>query len=290
MFELFRAEWRKIMGNRLATALLMLIFPVGAAAVLVLTILLALLSSDFRTAVADSPPLWTDEFMFAWQVVNSEIGRLVVLVFAAVVFAGEYHWGTWKNIIPRRARVSLILVKFLAVAVFVLVSFTAMSVITGIGSGIVVAISGGHYGPALSGDVLTAFADSYLLQAATAFTSALIACGYTALAAILTRSITGSAVVGIVITFAELVILLGLGLASVLLKAPWLPNGYLLTPGYNLSNISQWASEGVGYSVGIGTGPIGPLSLTASLVLIAVWVVGLIATTTLIFRRQDIIS
>src|SRR5579859_1167265 len=168
MLELFRAEWRKITGNRLATGLLILVFPVGAAAVLTFTIVLALLSSDFRASVAANPPAWTDQFMFALNVVNSEIGRLLVLAFAAVLFAGEYQWGTWKNIVPRRSRVSLILVKFLAVAVFVLVSFTAMSVITGLGAGIVVAISGGQYGPPISGDVLGAFAHMYLLQVAVA--------------------------------------------------------------------------------------------------------------------------
>ena len=288
MLELFRAEWRKITGNRLATGLFIVIFPVGAVAVLIFTIVLALLSANFRTAVAAAPPAWTDEFMFAWSVVNSEIGRLLVLAFAAVLFAGEYQWGTWKNIIPRRGRVPLILVKFAAVAVFVLVSFTAMSIITGIGAGIVVAISGGQYGPPLTGDLLASFARSYLLQAATAFTSALIASGYTALAAILTRSIIGSAVVGLVITFAELIILAGLGLLSVLLNLPWLTNGYLLTPGYNLSNISQWGSEGVGYSIGMLAGPIGPLSVAASLGIIAVWVVGLMGLTVLFFRRQDI--
>jgi hypothetical protein len=288
VFDLFRAEWRKITGNRLATVFLMLVFPVGAAAVLTLTLVLTLLSAHVRESVAASPPAWTDEFMFAWQIVNSGIGRLLVLAFAAIVFAGEYQWATWKNIIPRRGRTSLILVKFVAVAVFVVVSFTAMSLITGIGTGIVVAVSGGQYGPPLTGDVFRTFAQSYLLQAATAFTSALIASGYTALAAILTRSIIGSTVVGLVITFAELVILAALALLSVLLDIPSLTNGYLLTPGYNLSNISQWGSEGVGYSLQMLAGPIGPLSVTASFAIIAAWVVGLIALTALAFRRQDI--
>lgn len=288
MLELFRAEWRKITGNRLATGLLILVFPVGAAAVLTFTIVLALLSSDFRASVAANPPAWTDQFMFAWNVVNSEIGRLLVLAFAAVLFAGEYQWGTWKNIVPRRSRVSLILVKFLAVSVFVLLSFTAMSLVTGIGAGIVVVIAGGQYGPPLTSDAVSSFVHSYLLQAATAFTSALIASGYTALAAILTRSIIASAIVGLVITFGELVILAALGLLSILLNIPSLTNGYLLTPGYNLSNISQWGSEGIGYSIRMLAGPIGPLSVAASLVVIAAWVVGLVALTSLAFRRQDI--
>lgn len=288
MIDLFRAEWRKIIGNRMSTGVLILVFPVGAAAILMLSIVLALLSSEFRASVAAHPPTWMDEFLFSWNVVNSEIGRLLVLAFAAIVFAGEYQWGTWKNVVPRRERVSLILIKFVAVSVFVLASFTAMSIIIGIGAGVVVAIAGGQYGPPLTGDVLGAFAHTYLLQASVAFTSALIASGYTALAAILTRSIIGSTVIGLVITFGELVILAALALLSFLLHVPSLTNGYLLTPGYNLSNISQWSSESTGYSVGVGDGTLGPLSLGVSLVIVAVWAIGLILLTTLAFRRQDL--
>ena len=46
MLNLFRAEWTKIMGNRWVTAFLILIFPVGMFAfVVVMSVLIAVLPS-----------------------------------------------------------------------------------------------------------------------------------------------------------------------------------------------------------------------------------------------------
>ena len=34
--------------------------------------------------------------------------RVLPIVFCAGVFAGEFSWGTWKNIVPRSRRSGLI--------------------------------------------------------------------------------------------------------------------------------------------------------------------------------------
>ena len=57
--------------------------------------------------------MWTDTFMASWGFANNLFGRMFLLGFTAVTFAGEYQWGTWKNIIPRQRRSLLIMAKFI---------------------------------------------------------------------------------------------------------------------------------------------------------------------------------
>jgi hypothetical protein len=125
---------------------------------------------------------------------------MILLGFAAVVFAGEYQWGTWKNIVPRNRRVMLLLMKFMALGVFVVLAFVLMSIIWVIGLGVLAQIAGAEYGPAVTLHVLSDFAEDYAIQAALTFTSMMIAAGYAALAGMLTRSILGGVLVSFGIT------------------------------------------------------------------------------------------
>lgn len=119
MTTLFRAEWQKITGYRIVATLLVWIYPAGAALMMVLALIGVLLSESLRAGVQQSPPVWTQQSMVIWELVNSEIGRFLLVTFAAFVFAGEYQWGTWKNLVPRTARVPLILTKYAAFAVLI---------------------------------------------------------------------------------------------------------------------------------------------------------------------------
>ena len=75
------------------------------------------------------------------------------------------------------------------------------------------------------------------------------------------------------------------------LNAPGIVKLYQYTPGYNLSNISSWATSGTAFKL---SGPlsqyIDTMSASTSFLILVAWVVGLIGLTVWLFRRQDIVS
>jgi ABC-2 type transport system permease protein len=295
MRDLFRAEWLKIAGNRWVAGCLVWIFPLAAVAFLIVATLVLSLSSGARAGFRqDTSPLWTDNAVGIWNVPNNPIGRLILLGFTAVVFAGEYQWQTWKNVVPRNRRVALILVKFLALGVFVVMAFLLMSIIWTLGWAVLCQIAGVPYGPKITGDVLSDFAGDYALAAALAFTSTIIAAGYAALAAMFTRSILGGVLVGFALTFVENLSILGLVIIGYFLNIPRIVHLYQFTPGYNLLNVTSWINDKVALKMNVNVESRATYvfsdSLTFSVVVLAAWVFGLIALTAYLFRRQDITS
>jgi ABC-2 type transport system permease protein len=295
MRDLFRAEWLKIAGNRWVSGCLIWIFPIVAfGAVVVLALILSLSSGARDGFRSDNNPLWTESAMAVWNVPNNPVGRLILLGFTAVVFAGEYQWQTWKNIVPRNRRVPLILVKFLALGVFVVVAFLLMSLIWTLGVGLLAQIVGVPYGPKITSDVVSDFAGDYALTVGLTFTSTLIAAGYAALAAMLTRSILGGVLVGFALTFAESLSIIGLLFVGYFLDIPRIVHLYRLTPGYNLLNVASWINDKVALNMDVNVESRATYvfsdSLTFSVMVLAVWVCGLIALTAYLFRRQDITS
>lgn len=291
MLNLFRAEWQKIAGNRAVSLSLIWIFPAGAVAYTVIMAVVVLASPTARALFASGAREWTSLgvalMVDVWNLPNNPLGRVLLLGFAAVVFGGEYQWRTWKNIVPRNRRVALILSKFVAVGVFVVLAFVSMSVIMGVGTGIAVKLAGGEYGPKLTGDVLASFAGDYALQATLTFISTIITAGYAALAGMITRSILGGALVGLIATIGEGLSLAGLGLIGYFLNIRRIVNLYRLTPTYNLANVSSWINNG---SPNMMLSEYAIDSLTFSLVVLTAWVLGLMALTALLFQRQDITS
>jgi ABC-2 type transport system permease protein len=145
-FRLFRAEWLKIIGHRWVTGCMIWVWPALAVLGTAFGLLAAVLSSDFQTSLNDGPATWTEIAVIAWLIPINPLGRLLLIGFTAVLFAGEYQWNTWKVIVPRSQRVPLILVKFFAVALFVVLAFTLMSIVLTIGMGLVSLVAGASYG------------------------------------------------------------------------------------------------------------------------------------------------
>ncbi len=296
MRDLFRAEWLKIAGNRWVAGCMVWIFPLGALAFILIAGVILLLSSSARQGFRqDEAALWTEQAIGVWSFPNNPLGRLILLGFTAVVFAGEYQWGTWKNIVPRNRRFSLVLVKFVALGVFVVLAFALMSVLWAAGWGVLTRIAGDSYGPRITADVVRDFAGDYALAASLAFTSTIIAAGYAALAGMLTRSILGGVIVGFAVTFAENLSIVVLLLIGWLLDIPKAVLAYRFTPGYNLLNVASWISDKAPSMVRpYENGPHAEIvlsdSLEFSVLVLAAWVVGLILLTGLLFRRQDITS
>jgi hypothetical protein len=294
MISLFRAEWLKISGNRIPTAAFVWIFPMGALMLLVFAAIAVLASENFRNNVIAQPPDWTQQLMFPWIIINTEIGRLILVCFAGEAFGGEYQRMMWKNLLPRRQRIALILNKFFTIAVFVLTAFLLMCVIVLVGVGVVAAMAGATYPPSLSelgSDGLADFVRRFSIQAAVAFTAALIAAAYAALGGIFTRSILGAIVLGGLFTFAEQGILLVLFLISSLTNNPDLLQVYTLTPGYNLANISTWSQYGSGFvPPAMQRLNFVPFSIELSTVIVLAWLFGLIGLTVWLFQRQDVMN
>ncbi|MBE0689540.1 MAG: ABC transporter permease subunit [Anaerolineae bacterium] len=293
MVSLFRAEWSKIAGNRIVLGVFIWIFPVTALVLLIFAAISAAASEEFRLAITAAPPTWTGQAFSAWGFINTEIGRFMLVGFAADVFGGECQRQMWKNLLPRRRRLPLILNKFLAIAVYALTAFIAMVIIVTVMSGVVAAAAGAPYGPALAdmdASAWTQFLTTFGSQASIAFAAAIIAACYAAVGAILTRSILGAIVIGAFLTLLEQGIALALGIFVGISQQVGAFHLYLYTPGYNLANLSSWSTYGNGYM------PIfierynccSPFSAETSTVLVLVWIVGLIALTSYLFMRQDI--
>jgi ABC-type transport system involved in multi-copper enzyme maturation permease subunit len=289
MVELFRAEWMKINGNRYMASFTVWIFPVGVATFLTLAMIPALGSPLFRLQVNAAPPTWTMQTLLPWTVINSIITRLILVAFAADVFAGEYQRGMWKNLLPRRRRSTFILMKFFTMSLMLFIAFISTCVLAGLISGLVVRVTGAPYNLTQPGETLSGFFNSFGLQAFVAIVSALIAACFGALGGIVTRSIIGAVGFGAICTVGEQAMLMILFLVGNALNAPSLISLYQYTPGYNLSNISSWATTGAAFTMpGIPTQYIGETSAGASFVILVAWVVGLIGLTVWLFRRQDI--
>jgi ABC-type transport system involved in multi-copper enzyme maturation permease subunit len=291
MVELFRAEWMKINGNRFMTSFTVWLFPVGVATFLTLALIPALASELFRSQVNAAPPTWTMQTLLPWTVINSIVTRLILVAFAADVFAGEYQRSMWKNLLPRRRRMTYILMKFFTMSLMLMIAFLLTCVLAGLISGLVVRITGAPYNLTQPGETLSDFFNSFGLQAFVAIISALIAACFGALGGIVTRSIIGAVGFGAICTVGEQAMLMILFLVGNALNAPSLIGLYQYTPGYNLSNISSWATAGAAYTMpGIPAQYIGATSAGTSFVILLAWVVGLIGLTVWLFRRQDILS
>jgi hypothetical protein len=293
MNDLFRAEWLKIAGNRWVAGCLVWIFPLLAMILItILALVLAVLPSARDSFDEDGPSLWTDQAIGVWNIPNNPIGRLILLGFTGVVFAGEYQWQTWKNIVPRNRRWALILVKFAALGAFVVLAFVLMSILWTVGWGLLTQIAGSTYGPTISQSVLADFAGDYALAAGLAFTSTLIAAGYAALAGMLTRSILGGVLVGFGLTFFENLSIVGLILIGYFLDFPRVVHLYRLTPAYNLVNVASWINDnqasGMDVEVGSKISYVFSDGLAFSVTVLAVWVIGLIGLTAYLFQKQDI--
>jgi hypothetical protein len=223
------------------------------------------------------------------------LGRMFLIGYMAVTFAGEYQWQTWKNTVPRSSRFSLILIKFVVVILLFLLAFILMSLIITVGQAIQAQIADVPFGPALSWNVFVEFLSDYLLQM-TLTTFSVITSGIMAvLAAMVMRSILGGALVGIGIAIMESVSLAAfMGLAR-LFHSLFFLHLFRFTPFYNIENMSSWIRYDAGtnflsfpFEFMNGVAPVD--SLAFSLTVLLTWIVGGISLIIFLFHRQDITS
>jgi ABC-type transport system involved in multi-copper enzyme maturation permease subunit len=230
--------------------------------------------------------LWTQIIPEIWNLPNSWLGRMLLVAFASFVFAGEYQWHTWKNLVPRSQRTALILTKFVVVGAFVLLAFLSATAILSLGMGVAVGLAGGGLA-SLPGDCLAGLITDSALQAVVTLLSTTIAAGYAALAGMYTRSILGGVLVGLGATGGEQFLLLALAQVAEWLKEPHILELYRLIPSYNVANAVSWINDGSPTTMLFG---LAADSLAFSLAMLAGWVLVLVLLTVLLFRRQDIVT
>lgn len=287
------AEWRKLLGHTRAFSFLVLIFPVGALVIaLAIGILPGLLIPDVREYNAAAVYSWTDDLLLVWTLLSGFPGgtflQMPFIGFVAVAFAGEYQWGTWKNILPGQSRTVLILSKFIVLSSLMLLSLLATSLILTGGNWLSSVLFNSSYGPPLAEVDIAAFLTEYLSQILVTFANLLIFSAVAALIAMYSRSVMASLLLTIGVGIVEFGLILLLLLVGNILKRPSLVNIFAGTPSYNLENIKSWIVDGVGSNVGGMPGFTAVQTLPVSILIVVGWLVGLLLVTILLFRRQDI--
>ncbi len=296
--DLFSAEWRKVWGNRRVAGCALVIWPVvalgGAAGYLALNLLI----EELRTQQYLS---WDDVALGVWDVTTNLFGRVAVMGVAATIFAGEYQWRTWKNIVPRRPRLQLMAAKFLVLGVVILLTFTVMALVMTVGFGAVNWLVGAPYGPAPTLNVIGDFLARYGIRASLAFVDTLIVGALVALLAMRARSVLTGVLGGLMVLFIDELLPLGLSALAILFKSDAWAELLRLRFTYNLSNINTILQGGAPTSplpfvtsgsttpgVGLMSLSVGANSLALSLVIVAIWLAGLVGLTLWLFQRQDL--
>ncbi|GJM42568.1 MAG: hypothetical protein DHS20C20_28500 [Ardenticatenaceae bacterium] len=289
------AEWRKLLGHTKAFSFLVLIFPVGALVIVLgIGILPGLLIPAVREYNAAQAGSWADDLMMVWTMLTGFPGgtflQMPFIGFIAVAFAGEFQWGTWKNILPGQSRTVLILAKFIVLISLILLALMATSFILVGGNWLSSILFNSPYGPSFAEFDVAAYLTEYLSQFLVTFASLTISAAIAALIAMYSRSVMASVLLTVGVAIIEFSLVLLLLLAGNILNRPGLVNIFSGTPSYNLENIRSWILEGVGSNVGGMPGFTAVHDLPISVLIVFGWLAGLLLVTTLIFRRQDINS
>ncbi len=295
MFNLYRAEWRKVFANFKLTSFLVWIIPIGYFAFTVVMIVLSLFSKTMQAGVDYfGSGDWTLDSLGIWNMLiffpANLFGRMLPLAFMAVVFAGEYQWRTLKNIVPRTQRWKIILSKMAALVSLVMLSMLLTASIGAIGPVTGHRIHDWAYGPALSWQVFGDFVLDTARTALIAFISLLNIVSYAAIAAIITRSILGGLLVSFGFAILDAMSLGFLLFLRGILNMPELINLYQFTPTYNLSNLHSWLFLGKAQQfITAGAAPLtAEPSFWLSLLILGIWIGGLTGLSLWLFQRQEI--
>lgn len=287
MLRLCRAEYKKIVGNRLLMGCVVWVWPLVICALTM--VLAAAFTFDPRAAASyqDNPAPWDRAALIPWFLLNNILGRLLILGVVITVFAGEYEHRTWKVIIPGNPRYQLMLAKYLTISGFIVSVFVPLSILTVITIGIMNVLAGAHYPPLLTLPTLVDFIGLFSINMLMAVVATLVIGGIGILISMLTRSILMGVIAGLFISVLEVLGIPGLlALAAAILRQDWPLDLVALTPSYNTDNVLAWVNED--RPTDYISPDIASLSLIESSVMLIVWVAGLIGLSIAVFQRQDI--
>ena len=281
MLDAISAESLKLTRHK-ATWFLVWLYPFAFFGIFVAAIIAGL--------VVPEPPAQMDrqEWLFdtavIWYVPGNAIGRYLIAAFAAVAFAGEYGWNTWKLIVPHRSRFALIAAKYAVVVALFAIAFILTALISIFGTWLEDVVTGD---PLPVGITVGALLEVHGEAALSALPPALLTMGYASLAAILTRSTIAALVIAIVaVSIEQLIFNFG---PILYMKSPALVWGlYHALPGYHLGNLTRWIRDGAGLVTEFPFGATVAYGWAASAAIASAWIGGLAALTFASFKRQDI--
>ncbi len=265
--DAFHAETIKLAANRGALFW-------GFAAVPALVLLFGALGDLFVWATVPGAgavpraPLLAD-MTGALSAAGNPIWHLFYIVGAATLFAGEYRWESWRFIVPRSSRTSLILGKMAAFALFAAVSLILIAL-----AGLLVALGAAmlHSAPARGSAGWTGFA----LMFAIGWLQLCAIASLTALAAIATRSLLGALMPVFLFGLAQAVF------AGMFGEVAGDPRFIAAMPNLAAGVARGWAAHLAGDPDAIGA--FGPLAILALLG----WIVVPLTAAIALFGRQDL--
>ncbi|MGD0173299.1 MAG: ABC transporter permease subunit [Anaerolineales bacterium] len=294
MINLLRAEWKKVVGNYQLAGFLVWIYPVGILGFYGVMLVGGIFSKGWAEGmVATGSGRWTDDALGVWGLIMSFpfniLGRMLPLAFMSTMFASEYEWGMWKNLIPRNRRAALILAKITVLITLIVLALVATSLVTVAGQWLGRRLVGGEYGPGVTGSVAISFIARYLQTAVLGILVLIILAGIAALAAILTRSVLGGLLVGFGFSVLDSLSMYILLLAGKIFSVPGIINLYRFTPAYSVDNSQSWFNTGTPIPIPLENFSAAP-DLAFSLMVLLIWAAGLTALVLAVFQRQDITS
>jgi ABC-2 type transport system permease protein len=199
--------------------------------------------------------------------------QLLLIIGAAVVFAGEYGWKTWRSILPRSERTALLLAKFVTFMAAAALS-VALCGLAGFVSGLFeAAILGMPLAwPAEAGGAVLAV----LLSFAASVLQLLVIAGLVATAAICTRSMLAAST-------GPFMLLVGLELVATRISLPDASLATALMP-----NIAARALREMGVYLRGDADAVGLHLAVPGAAALLVWSALLIVAAVALFRRQDL--
>jgi ABC-2 type transport system permease protein len=280
MLDAIRAEALKLHRHR-ATWMMVWGYPIVIALVVIGALIYGALAQG-APSPAKPAAEWIRESTILLNFTMSAPGRFLIAGFAALMFAGEYGWNTWKLIIPARARWQLIAAKWVVAFAFVVLALVAADCIGLLGEWL-----GSFQGDSIpAGVTLGGVLDAHLRLGAHALVPIVYTITLAGLFAILTQSILATVILSIAVVVLEG--LLPLVAIFAYRYAPGLTSTVVETlPLYHMANLNAWA-KGAGLVLPFGPGTTLAMSWSASFGVLALWVVGAAVLTQLRFGRQDL--
>jgi ABC-type transport system involved in multi-copper enzyme maturation permease subunit len=233
---------------------------------------------------------WDVVVLGGWDVTSNLVAQLAAVAFAAVLFGGEYRWRTWKNIVPHRRRVPLLLTKYLVLGLLIVLALVVVSVILAVGMGLVSGLLG--------------FGDRYFTLSESKTTGMFVAECMRAILSVFVGTVFIGSMVGLVTLLTRSMLVGALGGVVVLALDGFSPTAFstivLLTDTtawlellrlrfmYNLHNAGQLLLGRKPASPGLVEFPTASNSLPVSLLIVVVWLVVMVGLTLWVFQRQDL--
>lgn len=285
MYNAVYAETLKLCRHR-ATWLMVWIYPIAVAILNIAIIgrgLFGWTAAD-RALIA---PEWIARSTFAWNIPMGFWGRWLIAGFAAVGFAGEYGWNTWKLVIPARERWQLIVAKWIVV-VALLYAALLMADLIMLGGALLSPFIGGAAIPA--GVTARAVLGAHAAGFANAAFPIVYTVAWAGFLGILTRSTLATAITSIVIIALEHY---HGGLA--MLASGWSTSitriALDILPFYHSANVVLYLQSSVPQhlpqQILLHDRSWFSTSWETSSLVMMVWIIALVVLTLVRFKRQD---